>query len=411
MRAGLASSGELVVYIFATLTAAHAVSNGAALDESLLTLPSLGAIRGTVRPLSRTWLRVPFAEPPSRWRPPVPKLPWGSDVIDGTRFGAACPQPPGFDPPLISTSEDCLSLAVYAPRATSNASALVPVLVYVHGGSFLNGGAAEARLNATSLVERSGGALAVVVLQYRLGVLGFLGSNSLRHQSGDNSTGNYGLQDQRLALQWVRRYASAFGGDGKRITLAGQSAGAACVSTHVVAPRSAGLIARASIWSGAFPDWAVAQMPMQERLFDKLVKLSCGTSEPAANLRCLESLPVDAIVSYAQQATGAVCDVACLQPTIDGVELTDEPRRLLGSTDLSSVDLMMGCGRDEGDWHHESFPFTHTFNEAAHHSATQRNTTNLVMGCGCDEGDGFDAGSGLARDADERSLSQWFEGE
>jgi len=275
-------------------------------DEALLTLPSLGAVRGLVRPLSRAWLRVPFAEAPGRWRPPVAKLPWGSTVLDGTRFGAACPQPAPFNPPLtVNISEDCLSLAIYAPRATPNASSRgVPILAYIHGGSFLNGAAAETRLNATSLVERSAGALAVVVLQYRLGVLGFLGSASLRPRSADNSTGNYGLQDQRLALRWVRRYASAFGGDGTRITLAGQSAGAALVSTHLVAPRSAGLVLRASLWSGAFPDWAVARMEPQERPSKELTATTPECELPLRDAHRSASLRGWPSVRRAAQRTG-----------------------------------------------------------------------------------------------------------
>ena len=362
--ASLGITVRVLIAALATLTRA---------DEALLTL-STGSVRGLVRPHSRVWLRVPYAEKPGRWRPPVPKAPWRG-TLDGTVFGPACPQPAGFDPPITSTAEDCLSLAIYAPRAASvhNGSGSA-VMVYIHGGSFLNGGASEARLNATRLVERSGGALAVVVLQYRLGVLGFLGAEALRERGGDNSTGNYGLQDQRLALQWVRAHAAAFGGDGRKVTIVGQSAGAASVSIHIVAPRSAGLFHRASMWSGAFPDWAVNTMDAQQRLFAQLARALCGRATGASAVKCLEALSAKVLVDAAAAAVAAACGGrACMQPTIDGVELVDEPRRLLESTDLSAVGLLMGSGRDEGD--------------------------------------GFDCGGGLARDADVRGLQAWLEHE
>lgn len=196
---------------------------------------SLGVLRGTLKPLAREWLRVPFAEPPTgarRWSPPLPKRPW-QGRLDATTFGAGCPQPAGFDPPVANTSEDCLSMAIYAPRqARGAAGALAPMLVYFHGGSFLNGGAEEARLNASRLVGSFGGRVVVAVVQYRLGVLGFLGSNALRGRGGDASTGNYGVQDQREGLRFLRQHAAAFGGDPDSITIAGQSAGAGLVSVH-----------------------------------------------------------------------------------------------------------------------------------------------------------------------------------
>jgi para-nitrobenzyl esterase len=182
---------------------------------------------------------VPFAEPPlgsHRWSPPVPKLPW-QGVLDATAFGPGCPQPDnGFWPPVSNTSEDCLSMAIYAPPEQDRV-ALDPVLVYFHGGSFSNGGAEDPRTNASRLVASYGGRVVVAVVQYRLGVVGFLGGDALRGRGGDASTGNYGLQDQREGLRFLRQHAAAFGGDPATITIAGQSAGAGLVSVHAVSSR------------------------------------------------------------------------------------------------------------------------------------------------------------------------------
>ena len=133
-------------------------------------------------------------------------------------------------------------------------------------------------------------------------------------------------QDQRLALQWVREHGAAFGGDARKVTIVGQSAGAACVSIHLVAPRSVGLFNRASIWSGAFPDWAVNRMGAQQRLFAQLTRALCAGASGASAVKCLEAQSSDELVNAAQVATDAVCYGACMQPTIDDVEISGEPR-------------------------------------------------------------------------------------
>ena len=214
-------------------------STSASVPRTALATTSLGTLRGVLKPLAREWLRGPFAEPPlgsHRWSPPVPKLPW-QGVLDATAFGPGCPQPDnGFWPPVSNTSEDCLSMAIYAPPEQDRV-ALDPVLVYFHGGSFSNGGAEDPRTNASRLVASYGGRVVVAVVQYRLGVLGFLGADALRGRGGDASTGNYGLQDQREGLRFLRQHAAAFGGDPTTITIAGQSAGAGLVSVHAVSSR------------------------------------------------------------------------------------------------------------------------------------------------------------------------------
>eukprot|EP00966_Prymnesium_polylepis_P289345 6683839-Prymnesium_polylepis.1 len=132
--------------------------------------------------------------------------------------------------------------------------------------------------------------LVVVTINYRLGVLGWLGSSELRALAKDNSTGNAGFLDQRLAMLWVQRNIAAFQGDPQRVTLAGPSAGAADVSAHMVAPGSQGLFQRAMMESGGFAEWASKPMAKSQANFDALLRITrCDRSGTFA-VQCLQSL-------------------------------------------------------------------------------------------------------------------------
>ena len=186
------------------------------------------------------YLGIRYGQAPTeskRFQPPAPaELPLH---VDGTRYGARCPQPP-----LQNTgmSEDCLFLNVFTPeRPSSDRSPALPVLVWIHGGGFVIG--------ASDIYEgdvlAAEGEVVVVTLNYRLGVLGFL-------STGDNSSlGNYGLWDQRLALKWVHKHIRHFGGNEHRITLAGMSAGAASAAIHSLSPLSRDLFRHVVQMSGA----------------------------------------------------------------------------------------------------------------------------------------------------------------
>ena len=188
----------------------------------------------------------PYAAPPVgglRWAPPEPAAPWAPSALDAARHGPDCWQPvdpltnPGADPARMS--EDCLYLNVYAAAgaaATSSSSGsaarragagggLLPVMVWLHGGAFQQGGARRAEYDGRRLAERG---VVVVTLNYRLGALGFLVS------SPDGLLGNYGLMDQRAALHWVKENIRNFGGDPDNITLFGESAGAVMALLHLM---------------------------------------------------------------------------------------------------------------------------------------------------------------------------------
>lgn len=189
------------------------------------------------------YLGIRYAQPPTGLRrfqrSVLAELP---QEVDATRYGAYCPQLP-----LSNTgmSEDCLFLNVFTPHLPSDRR--VPVFVWLHGGGFIVG--------SSDLYEgdvlAAEGQIVVVTLNYRLGALGFLAT-------GDNSSvGNYGLWDQHVALQWVHKYIGYFGGDERRITLGGMSAGAASASIHSLSPLSRDLFRSVVQLSGsASSPWA-----------------------------------------------------------------------------------------------------------------------------------------------------------
>jgi para-nitrobenzyl esterase len=157
--------------------------------------------------------------------------------------------------PRAVGSEDCLYLDVYRPALGPGqeppeggvAWQALPVLVYIHGGGFKAGDPPEGdTYHFWKLAEDLG--QVVVSLEYRLGALGFLALEELRTEAG--GLGNFGLQDQQLALSWVQKNILAFGGDPDRVTIFGESAGAMSICAHVGSPRTKGLFARAIVQSG-----------------------------------------------------------------------------------------------------------------------------------------------------------------
>jgi para-nitrobenzyl esterase len=150
---------------------------------------------------------------------------------------------PGEMPP--ATSEDCLYLNVWTPART--ATQRLPVMVWIHGGGYTNGSASMPLYWGDRLALRG---VVIVTIAYRLGPLGFLSHPELTAESKNRTSGNYGLLDQIAALEWVQRNIAAFGGDSRRVTIAGQSAGAMAVSMLMSSPRAAGLFRGAIGQSG-----------------------------------------------------------------------------------------------------------------------------------------------------------------
>ncbi|MFL5247690.1 MAG: carboxylesterase family protein, partial [Myxococcales bacterium] len=214
-----AAASVVVVAVFATFAGTQPV----AAAGPVVRAPD-GSVRGVLQGGHRLFQGIPYASPPERWRAPQPVRPWHR-VRDATRPGNECVQAAVFWRPGSPGSwhEDCLYLNVWTPR---HANRRAPVLVWFHGGGWVNGAATD--VQPARLTER--GRNVVVTVNYRLGAMGYLALPGLDAETPDGkSSGNYGDLDKIQALRWVKRNIGAFGGDAKRVTIAGQSAGAGSV--------------------------------------------------------------------------------------------------------------------------------------------------------------------------------------
>jgi para-nitrobenzyl esterase len=210
-----------------------------------------GSIRGRLLPEDRgaVYRGVPFAQPPVRelrWREPMPVVPW-QGVRDADQPGAPAEQPSqGWnEKAAAASSEDCLYLDVWTPKAAPDR---LPVMVWIHGGANVAGaGGFDPLYDGRALISHG---VILVVVEYRLGVFGFLAHPALSRESPHHASGNYGILDQVAALQWVRDNIAKFGGDPGNVTVFGQSAGAMDILALMATPLSAGLFHRAIAESG-----------------------------------------------------------------------------------------------------------------------------------------------------------------
>ncbi len=224
--------------LFSKVIAFSAVTVLAVKDADLVVKTTQGLIKGHVNEVGiREWKGIPYAQPPVgdlRWEYPLSPKPLPDGTTYEANFNAAgcsqiCKLPPG-NCPEYGISEDCLYLSVFSPATPSTDPKGYPVLFWMHGGAFEQGLGNCALYNGSTFAQNN---VVSVVINYRLGVLGFMASKSMK--------GNYGFLDQRLALQWTKDNIAGFGGNSNQITIAGQSAGAMSVGSHLISPGSKGL--------------------------------------------------------------------------------------------------------------------------------------------------------------------------
>jgi hypothetical protein len=237
-------------------------NNSALQQDPTLIHTSDGLVQGVIVNGTGVWRGIPYAAPPvgdRRWRPPQPHQPWGTDTpLDATLFGACCMQLSykakdgsthgGWKSLNLShMDEDCLFVNIYSPLFAAEGGGLLPVMVYFHAGEFWAGSGNDAENNFpyASIAERA----VLVTINWRLGPWGYLASDDLRSRSNDNSTGNYGQQDQRAALRWLRKNIGAFGGNSSNVLIFGESSGGTAVGAHLANPRSWGLFDKAILES------------------------------------------------------------------------------------------------------------------------------------------------------------------
>ncbi len=312
-----------------------------------------GPVRGV--PLAdggAKFVGIPFAAPTTgakRWRAPEPPARW-TEPLDASVLKKACPQVDPFRGGPVDFDEDCLHLNLWTPSLAKDARA--PVMVFIHGGGFLFGSADFETYDGTALAKAG---VVLVAINYRLGALGFLAHPALTAEEGAHqSSGNYGLMDQQLALRWVRDNIARFGGDPDRVTLFGESAGAISTGLQMVAPGADGLFHRAIFQSGT---GLITRLPLhdpgtpeedsaEERGQRFARELGCtGPDVPA----CLRAKPVADLLKAGEtniDLTGKLR--VAFGPTVDGHVVPAQPRELYSEAKYLKVPVMVGTNLDEG---------------------------------------------------------------
>ncbi|KAF3706439.1 Neuroligin-4, X-linked [Channa argus] len=317
-----------------------------------LTLPN--EILGPVE----QYLGIPYALAPigeRRFQPPEPPMSWPG-IRNATQFAPVCPQfledrfllndmlPVWFTANLDTLvtyvqeqSEDCLYLNIYVPTEDDihDENGLKPVMVYIHGGSYMEG---TGNMIDGSILASYGNVI-VITINYRLGVLGFL-------STGDQAAkGNYGLLDQIQALRWIKENIQAFKGDPKRVTIFGSGAGASCVSLLTLSHYSEDLFQKAIIQSGtALSSWAVNYQPAKyTRALAE--KVGCNMLDTIDLVACLQNKNYKELIE--QYITPAKYHIA-FGPVIDGDVIPDDPQILMEQGEFLNYDIMLGVNQGEG---------------------------------------------------------------
>lgn len=278
---------------------------------------------------------VPFAAAPVsdlRWRPPQPVTPWPG-VRNADAPGPGCIQDPS--PPEVGGgpfSEDCLYLNVWRP---AKAKGPLPVMVWFYGGGFRTGSAAWTLFDGAALARHG---VMVVTFNYRLGALGWLAHPELSAESANKASGNYGLMDAIAALQWIRRNAAALGGDPRRVTLFGQSAGALMISDLVSSPQARGL------FTGVIGESSGNFYPADSRIggsqslaVAEKAGAAYGASLGAPTIEALRKLPADKFLPAPPWA----------RPIVDGWIVSSDAYVAFAAGRQADVPTLVGANAEE----------------------------------------------------------------
>jgi para-nitrobenzyl esterase len=295
---------------------------------------------------------VPFAKPPVgdlRWKAPQPLDNWAG-VKQTKKFGPRPVQADVFgdmDSRSDGLSEDCLYLNVWTPAKRTTKD--LPVLVYYYGGGFVAGDASEPRYDGESMAKKG---IVVVTVNYRLNIFGCLALPELSAEAPYKASGNYGLLDQVAALKWVQKNIAAFGGNPRKVTIAGESAGSISVSELMASPLSKNLIAGAIGESGAAINPTMAPVPLAEaeKTGSDFVKKAGFTT--LAELRKLSTKDVYEVYTESKRFG--------FPAVIDGYFLTADLPKIFEEKKQAMVPLLAGWNSAEipGIAFMQGIPFT-----------------------------------------------------
>jgi para-nitrobenzyl esterase len=297
-----------------------------------------GLLEGTVENGLTVYRGIPFAAPPVgdlRWRPPQPAPKW-ERVKRADKFAPECIQGGRG----AAMSEDCLYLNVWTPAKSPRDR--IPVLVWIYGGGFSGGATSIPTYSGEKLASRG---VVLVSIAYRVGALGFLAHPGLSTESEHKVSGNYGLLDMIAGLQWIQRNIAAFGGDPRRVTIFGESAGGIAVSMLCASPLANGLFHGAISESGGsfgpprpntLPGENLQRLADAERAGESFA-IAAGASSPA-DLRKLAP----------EQVLGGRGGRGVGWPIIDGRVIPDDQYKLYASGRYNDTPILAGYNSDEG---------------------------------------------------------------
>lgn len=281
----------------------------------------------------------------NRWSNPKFPFPWPG-IWDATVEAPGCPQECVLPSPKYTCpskqDENCLYLNIY----TLKNAKLLPVMVFFHGGDFIQGFAGSKLYDGRFLANSTN--IIIVTVNYRLSALGFL-----VYGTGERAiTGNYAIKDQRLALEWIKSNIESFGGDPGKITIAGQSAGAISCAVHMTSVKTSGLFHQVILESNPF-GVPLRSMKDAKKLGKDFAKaLGCGVDN---DFECLYSKSYREVTKAAIAVDTKIIDVLKLlevflqwTPVVDGEEITDQPLTLFIEGVHADVPLLMGTTSQEG---------------------------------------------------------------
>ena len=325
-------------------TASHGLS---AAEPERVTIDS-GSLQGASRDGVTSFKGIPFAQPPVgalRWRPTQAVKPW-TGVRNATAYGADCMQEPfpGDAAPLgVQSAEDCLYVNVWTPQ--KRGSAKLPVMVWIYGGGFVNGGSSPSVYDGSEFAKDG---VVLVSFNYRLGHFGFFAHPALSAEQKGELLGNYAIMDQIAALQWVKRNVAAFGGDPRNVTIFGESAGGVAVHILMISPLSEGLFQKAIVESGGGRPGLLAGRPLsgggdsgeaRGLVFAKKYGIE-GTD--AAALKALRDVPAATIAKGFNMTTMGDSSYAG-GPLVEGKLVLGSPSTLYAKGKGVRVPLIIGA--------------------------------------------------------------------
>jgi para-nitrobenzyl esterase len=345
---------------FAILIVAATVMSVAAADAAPTVTTDTGTFTAVPSPSLAgvdVFFGIRYAAAPMgalRWAPPQAPSSSAGTTVAGFP-GPACPQAGSTAP--LPQSEDCLFLNIYVP-ASANTHSRLPVFFWIHGGALVSGTGAQ----YDPSVMVSDNDIIVVTINYRLGALGWLVEPGLLaaapnffQNTGD--AGDYGLMDQQWALQWVQHNISGFGGDPRKVTIGGESAGGLSVSSLLASTTTGtGLYRGAIIESGAYMLHSVPSKVVYGAVFGAAFDEVLGCTQPS-DAACLRAVPVASILA----AQGTVFGANGISPDFGTRVLPNSLEQAFSTGDFIRVPVLQGTNANEGRLFEPlDFPFPST---------------------------------------------------